>query len=331
MRQRPRANKVNAQVGERADIAGVHVARALGLGAAGDKLNRGSHVVVGHVVEHDDVSAGLHSLAHHVQVLALDLDRRGKRCMGARHLNRTRHAAGGIDMVVLEHDGRRQVVTVVAAAADLDRGFLEDTHARRGLARIDEHGLGALEHRSHLMCIGSDTAHALQVVERHALARKQHARIAAHLAHVVAGVHLVTVGNIKQHRALRIQQLKGASEHIQARDDAIGLGDKLHRGGTRRGAHARRAHVLKRNVLAQGLQNQIIDDELHGNGIHGLLLHGLRADGTGQIIDCQGVGAQSTMTAIERGIARLLHGQRLAGTHVPRGATTPDQCFEQAV
>ena len=143
------------------------------------------------------------------------------------------------------------------------------------------------------MRIGSDTAHALQVVERHALARKQHARIAAHLAHVVAGVHLVTVGNIKQHRALRIQQLKGASEHIQAGDDAIGLGDKLHRGGTRRGAHARRAHVLKGNVLAQSLQNQIIDDEFHGNGIHGLLLHGLRAGGTSQIIDCKGMGTQA--------------------------------------
>ena len=181
------------------------------------------------------------------------------------------------------------------------------------------------------MRVSSDTAHALQVVERHTLARKQYARIAAHLAHVVAGVHLVTIGNIKQHRALRIQQLKGASEHIQARDDAIGLGDKLHRGGARRGTHARRAHVLKGNVLAQSLQNQIIDDELHGNGIHGLLLHGLRAGGTGQIIDCQGIGAQSAMTAIERGIARLLHGQRLAGTHIPRGATTPDQCLEQAV
>lgn len=159
------------------------------------------------------------------------------------------------------------------------------------------------------MRIGGDTAHALQVVERHALARKQHARIAAHLAHVVASVNLVTIGNIKQHRALRIQQLKGASEHIQTGDDAIGFGDELHRGGTRRGAHALRAHVLKGNVLAQSLQNQIIDDELHGNGIHGLLLHGLRAGGTGQIIDCQGVGAQGTMTAIERGIARLLHGQ----------------------
>lgn len=113
-----------------------------------------------------------------------------------------------------------------------------------------KHGLGTLERRCHSVRIGSDTAHALQVVERHALARKQHARIAAHLAHVVAGVHLVTVGNIKQHRALRIQQLKGAGEHIQAGDDAIGLGDELHRGGARRGAHARRAHVLKRNVLA---------------------------------------------------------------------------------
>ena len=213
---------------------------------------------------------------------------------------------------------------MVAAAADLDRGLLEDAHARRGLARVDKHGLGALERRGHLVRIGSDTAHALQVVERHALARKQHARIATHLSHVVAGVNLVTVGNIKQHRALRIQQLKGASEHIQARDDAIGLGDKLHRGGARRGAHARRAHVLKGNVLAQSLQNQIIDDELHGNGIHGLLLHGLRAGGTGQIIDCQGIGAQGAMTAIERGIARLLHGQRLAGAHTPKRRGDPD-------
>ena len=229
--------------------------------------------------------------------------------MGARHLDRARHATGGIDVVVLEHDGRRQVVAVVAAAADLDRRLLKHAHARRGLARVDEHGLGALERRSHLVRIGSDTAHALQVVERHALTRKQHARIAAHLTHMVAGMHLVAIGNVEQHRALRIQQLKGASEHIQAGDDAIGFGDKLHRGGTRRGAHARRAHVLKRDVLAQGLQNQIIDDELHGNGIHGLLLHGLRAGGTGQIIDCQGVGAQGAMTAIERGIACLLHGQ----------------------
>ena len=141
------------------------------------------------------------------------------------------------------------------------------------------------------MRVGSDAAHALQVVECHALARKQHARVAAHLAHMVAGMHLVAIDDIKQHRALRIQQLKGAGKHIQAGDDAVGLGDKLHCGGARRGAHARRAHVLKRNVLAQSLQNQIIDDELHGNGIHGLLLHGLRAGGTGQIIDCQGVGA----------------------------------------
>ena len=251
--------------------------------------------------------------------------------MGARHLDRARHATGGIDVVVLEHDGRRQVVTVVAAAANLNRRLLKHAHARRGLARVDEHGLGSLERRGHAVCIGSDAAHALQVVERHALTRKQHARIAAHLTHMVAGVHLVAIGNVEQHRALRIQQLKGAGEHIQAGDDAIGFGDKLHRGGTRRGAHARRAHVLKRNVLAQSLQNQIIDDELHGNGIHGLLLHGLRAGGTGQIIDCQGVGAQGAMTAIERGIARLLHGQRLAGTHVPRGATTPDQRLEQAV
>ena len=114
---------------------------------------------------------------------------------------------------------------------------------------------------------------------------------------MIASVHLVAVRDIKQHGALRIQQLKGAGEHIQARDDAIGLGDKLHRGGTRRGTHARRAHVLKGNVLAQSLQNQIIDDELHGNGIHGLLLHGLCAGGTGQIIDCQGVGAQGAMTS----------------------------------
>ena len=174
------------------------------------------------------------------------------------------------------------------------------------------------------MRVSSDTAHALQVVERHTLARKQHARVSAHLAHVIASVHLVTVGNIKQHRALRIQQLKGAGEYVQAGDNAVGLGDELNGSGARRGAHARRTHVLKGNVLAQSLQNQIIDDELHGNGIHGLLLHGLRAGGTGQIIDCKDIGTQGAMASIERGLARLLHGKRLAGAHTPSSAATPD-------
>ena len=85
------------------------------------------------------------------------------------------HAAGSADVVILQQNAVGQAGAVVAAAADLDCGLLEDTHARRGLARVDEHGLGALEHRGHLMRIGGDTAHALQVVERHALARKQHA------------------------------------------------------------------------------------------------------------------------------------------------------------
>ena len=158
------------------------------------------------------------------------------------------------------------------------------------------------------MRVSCDAAHALQVVERHALARKQHARVAAHLAHVVAGVHLVTVGSIKQHRALRIQQLKGASEHVQTGDNAVGLGDELNGSGARRGAHAHRTHVLKRDVLAQSLQNQVIDDELHSNGIHGLLLHGLRAGGTGQIIDCKGIGAQGAVAPVKRGLTGLLHG-----------------------
>ena len=147
---------------------------------------------------------------------------------------------------------------------------------------------------------------------------------------MVAGMHLVAIGNVEQHRALRIQQLKGAGKHIQAGDNAVGLGDKLHRGGTRRGAHARRAHVLKRNVLAQSLQNRSSTTSFM---VMGFMVYPPRpsAGGMGQIIDCQRVGAQGAMTAIERGIARPLHCERLAGAHVPRGATTPDQRLEQAV
>ncbi len=125
---------------------------------------------------------------------------------------------------------------------------------------------------------------------------------------MVASVHLVAIRDIEQHGALRIQQLKGAGEYVQAGDNAIGLGDELNGSGARRGTHARRTHVLKRDVLAQSLQNQIIDDELHGNGIHGLLLHGLRAGGTGQIIDCKGIGAQGAVAPVKRGLTGLLHG-----------------------
>ena len=37
------------------------------------------------------------------------------------------------------------------------------------------------------------------------------------------------------------------------------------------------------------------------------------------------------MTPVKRGLARLLHGERLAGAHAPGGTAAPNQGLEQAV
>ena len=146
--------------------------------------------------------------------------------------------------------------------------LFEHAHARRGLACIHKLGLCTLEGLRHAARIGGDAAHALQVVEGNALARKQDAGIAFDGSQMLARMDLVAISHRRLDRRRRIEQSKRACKHIQAGDNAIRLGNELHFGLARLGAHRCRAHVFERDVLAQRLQDQVVANQFHRNGIH---------------------------------------------------------------
>ncbi len=138
----------------------------------------------------------------------------------ARPRHRRRNSTGSADVVVLEHHGLRQVVAVVVPTARLHSRLLKNAQARRGLARVHQHGLGALELLGHGVRVRGDAAHALQEVERHPLAGKQHARIAAHGPQQLAGCDLIAIRNKRFERRCGVEQHEGALKHIQTRNDA---------------------------------------------------------------------------------------------------------------
>ena len=98
-----------------------------------------------HVVEHDDVGTRFERLGHHVKIFSLDLDHARERCRFARCFNGCFDATCCRNMVVLEHHALGKIVAMVHAAAQTNGIFLEDAHAWRGLARVHERGLAALE------------------------------------------------------------------------------------------------------------------------------------------------------------------------------------------
>ena len=164
MCQRPAGYVVDAQIGDGAHVVRIDVARALRLGTPVDKRDGLRHGGVVHVVEHDDVGAGFHGLAHLVERFALHLDLAHERGVGACRRHGLSHAARGRDVVVLEHDAVGEVVAVIAPAARADGLLLEHAHVRRGFARVHQRGAAAFKQARHATCVRGDAAHALQVV-----------------------------------------------------------------------------------------------------------------------------------------------------------------------
>ena len=79
----------------------------------------------------------------------------------------------------------------------------------------------------HGVRVRGDAAHALQEVERHPLAGKKHARIAAHGPQQLAGCDLIAIRNKRFERRCGVEQREGALKHIQTRNDARRLCDEL--------------------------------------------------------------------------------------------------------
>ena len=193
-----------------------------------------------------------------------------------------RDATCGVDVVVLQHDRRGQVVAMVGTAAHAHSLLLEDAHVRARLARVHELGARTRERTCHATRERGDTAHALQVVERHPFAGEQHAGVAGNVGEHLAGGHLVAVFHQTLDARGGIEQLEGALEDVEPRNDARRLGDELNRRRSRLGADRDGRNVLVGDILAQRRPDQVVRHELHGNGIHNLSFRALRPDGQGR-------------------------------------------------
>jgi hypothetical protein len=159
-----------------------------------------------HIVQHDDIGAGIDSLPDLIQVLHLDFDLTHKGRIGARHLNGLSHAARRADVIVLQENTVRQVVPVIMASAHANRVFFEDTVVRRCLPGVKKPDARALKKRRSLTRTGRDAAQPLKIIQCRSFAGKQHADISPHLCHPHARFYFVPISDEKFHLCLRIQE-----------------------------------------------------------------------------------------------------------------------------
>ena len=268
MGERAAGHEVDAQVGDGLHVVRVDVAGAFGLRASVDERDGRRHGVVVHVVEHDDVGSGGNRLLDLRERLALHLDLAYEGGVGARRLDSLAHAARGGDVVVLQQHPVGEVVAVVAPAAAPDGLLLEHAHVRRGLARVHQLGAAALEQRGNAVRVGGDAAHALQVVQGHALARQQHAHIAGHRCKRLACANVVAVCGQALNARFGVKDGECALEHVKAAQHAIGLRDKVHSGGARVGHDGGSGHVLVGDVLGQRLADERLGHGCQRDGVH---------------------------------------------------------------
>ena len=157
---------------------------------------------------------------------------------------------------------------MVAAAPHAHRVLFENAHVRRGLAGIDELQAAAFEQFYHLRRVGGDAAHALQKVERRALAGENGAHIPAHGSELLPLFRALAVLCEKLDLHPRVEQLKGARKHGQPRDDALLLADefRLTQGGAAQ--HAVRGYILAGHVLRERHADEFVRADLHGNFVN---------------------------------------------------------------
>ena len=132
-----------------------------------------------HVVQEHDVRSGIERLVELIERVDLALDLGGVRGGGARTFDRGPHPSARGDMVVLDENGGAEVVAMVVGAADAHRVALERAQARGRLARVGDArprpGGHGVDERARLR---GDAAHALNEIERDALAHQDRARAA---------------------------------------------------------------------------------------------------------------------------------------------------------
>ena len=132
-------------------------------------------------------------------------------------------------MIVLEQYPVRKVIAVVHPAAHLYGIFFKYAHVGGSFARVEKFCFAAFQKFYHAAGIGGYAAHALEVIERRALAGEEHAYIARYFSYMFAPFHLFAVLFEQLRLRIRIEQRKRARKYVEPAYDAVLFTDQIYR------------------------------------------------------------------------------------------------------
>ena len=270
MRQRAARNIIDAELCQPGDVLFRDVAGAFRLRPAPGQPDRFRHIFGGHIVQHDDIRARVQRFFQLIEGFHFDFDFPDKGRIGLGRLHRRRHAARRADVIVFEQHAVGQVVAMIVPAAHAHGILLKHPHIRGGLSRIQQFRLCPFQQFRHRPRIRRNPAHALQIIERHPLARKEHPDIPRHFGEQLSLFHFVPVAHKKLRLRRRIQQFKRARKHVQPADHAVLLAQKLHLPLAILRHHGVGGNVLARDVLPKRHFDQPVRLQFFRNRIHTL-------------------------------------------------------------
>ena len=155
-----------------------------------------------------------------------------------------RNAYGKVHMIVLQQDHVEQTNTMVHTATDLHGFLLQHTHARSGLAGVEDAGLGTLQTGHILAGHGGDTAHALHDVQHQTLCLQQTLDLSGNNHGHIARFHMRTVLNEHlnlQGRVKTVKNLLGdfnTGQNTFFLDEQLGFTHRVFRNTTQSGVVA---------------------------------------------------------------------------------------------
>ena len=234
-------NKIDASFGVGANIFETDAAGAFDGNARfvfRAALYGAAHVFGGHVVEENGfraVGKSIFQLGHGAHFY-FDGLRAATIAKGA--FERGNDSAGERDVIVFEQDSVGEVEAVILPSAAADGVFVDHAQAGRGLASIENAGLGAGNCVDKFAGQSGDAAHPLQKIEHHSFARQDHASVVLDdgdglafvqthaIENFVVGSDLVVRGDGSVERGVDVED---AADAADASENAILLGEE--RGG----------------------------------------------------------------------------------------------------
>ena len=189
----------------------------------------------GEIVEHDAVyAADGEDLVEFVEIADLDFDFEILTFLlevVVGSVDGLVDTSGEVDVIVLEENHIEEADAVVAAASDLDGHLVEQPHARRCLAGVDDLRVEALELGDVAGSRRCDAAHVLHDIEDEPLGEEEGLSATLDTEGDVSLLDAVSVVENLLEREAAVDMVENLTSDIDAREDTVLLNDKLRAAG----------------------------------------------------------------------------------------------------